>query len=196
MTRHDDLDALGPAFRWSEARDAGITQPRLQRLLEQGKIERLEHGLYIRTGAADHLDLDLLEAAAASELATLCLSTALARHDLIDEIPSKLHLALPRGTHRPSTSPALQWHLFAADTFALGRETLDIDPSTSIGIYSAERSIIDAYRLRHLHGIEMAREALRNWLRRRGSSPAELLELADAFPTARAQLRDDLQVLL
>ncbi|QBI20745.1 hypothetical protein ER308_15025 [Egibacter rhizosphaerae] len=60
----------------------------------------------------------------------------------------------------------------------------------------SERSIVDLYRLRHLEGLELAREALRAWLRRPGAQPAALLELAGAFPAAGGQLRADLEVLL
>jgi len=44
----------------------------------------------------------------------------------------------------------------------------------AIGLYSAERSIIDASRLRHQDGPDLAYEALRGWLRRRDASPAAL----------------------
>lgn len=190
-----DLAALGPIFRWVDARDAGITQPRLHRLLDAGAIERVEHGLYARTDTTP-MDLDLVEAASATTTATLCLVTALAHHDLVDEIPSKVHLAVPRGHHVPQTSRGLRWHRFARETFEVGRETLDVGAGLTIGLYSPERSIVDAYRLRHIHGVEQAREALRNWLGRRGSSPSSLLTVAERFPKATAGLRSDLKVLL
>jgi hypothetical protein len=42
----------------------------------------------------------------------------------------------------------------------------------------AKRSIIDAARLRHREGPELAYGALRRWLRQPGPSPAELLAMA------------------
>jgi hypothetical protein len=53
-----------------------------------------------------------------------------------------------------------------------------------------------AYRLRHLEGHEMAREALRVWIQRDGSQPSTLLQIAERFPKARTSLRNDLEVLL
>ena len=41
-----------------------------------------------------------------------------------------------------------------------------VDDGLALGVYSAERSIIDAFRLRHQEGEELAIEALRRWLRR------------------------------
>jgi hypothetical protein len=47
-----------------------------------------------------------------------------------------------------------------------------------------------------LEGDEIGREALKVWLRRRGSTPAALLQVARPFPKAYGRLLDDLRVLL
>lgn len=65
-----------------------------------------------------------------------------------------------------------------------------------IGIYSAERSIIDAVRLRHHQGSDIAWEALRRWLGKPRRSPAKLIELARQLPRAEPALRQALEVLL
>src|SRR6185312_16357375 len=98
--------------------------------------------------------------------ATLCLRSALVRHDLIDDIPAAIDIALPRNSEAAHTRAPISWHWFDARTFDIGRELLDLDEATSIGQYSAERSIIDAFRLRHLEGPELGNQALRRWLRR------------------------------
>jgi hypothetical protein len=64
-----------------------------------------------------------------------------------------------------------------------------------IGIYTAERSIIDAFRLRHLDGADLANEALKRWLRR-GGQPSDLLRIAKAFPRALTPLRQTMEILL
>ena len=73
---------------------------------------------------------------------------------------------------------------------------MKLDADTSIGIYSAERSIVDAFRLRGLVGPELGREALRAWLRRRGAQPAALLAIARSFANAERSLREALELLL
>ncbi len=128
--------------------------------------------------------------------ATVCLGSALARYGLCDVIPAATDVALPRGARRPAVAAAVAWHTFAAGTFAVGRDSLDLDGATSIGLYSAERSIIDAFRTRGTEGHELAHEALRRWLRRPGSHPAQLLSMAGAFPRVSTPLRAALEVLL
>ncbi len=192
---NDLLDKLGPVFRWAEANAVGITQPRLYRLIEAGRIERIGHGLYLRADAPP-IDLDLVEVATVSPQATLCLTSALAHHGLIDDIPSKIHLALPANVHRPTLAAAVAWHQFATETFEIGRSEIEVSPGFTIGLYGAARSIIDAYRLRHFVGVETAREALRAWLRGTGNQPSALLTMAAKFPKAAPQIRSDLEVLL
>jgi len=92
--------------------------------------------------------------------------------------------------------PPIAWHRFAPETFTLGRVEHPLDEGGSIGLYSAERTIIDLFRLRHEWGRDMAVEALKRWLRGRGHSPSLLLDLARAFPDAWPAIRETLEILL
>ena len=78
----------------------------------------------------------------------------------------------------------------------MGREELTVYGELMIGIYSPARSIVDAFRLRHLYGEDQAIEAVRRWLGERGNHPSELLDVAIHFPTTEPSLRRVLQVLL
>lgn len=189
------LQGLPATFSYSQALEAGLSRRRLYRLRDEGVIEPIGRGLY-RRHDAEMADLDLIEVGRRAPSATLCLTTALARHGLTDEIPSRIDVALPRGRHRPITSASVDWHWFDRDTFEVGRTELTIDPESSIGLYGPERSIIDAVRLRHQEGPELAYTALRRWLRRRGASPARLLAMARRFPNAERPLREALEILL
>lgn len=195
MTSRLDQEALGrlPAtFRYSDAR-ALMNERRFRDLLTQRLIIRLGRGLYRRADAAG--DEDLIEVAAHRPRATLCLRTALARHDLIDDIPAELDIALPRGTRTPTTRAPVAWHHFDLDTFEIGRDILKLDESTSIGVYGPERSIIDAFRFREAQGPELGNEALRRWLRN-GGQPSTLMQMATPFRKGTPALRNALEVLL
>ncbi len=186
---------LPELFSYTDARRHGLSDRQLRNLSEQGAIERIGRGLF-STMTLD-ADPDLIEVAFRSERATMCLTSALARHDLTDEIPAAIDLALPRGTRAPATSAPITWHKFDPKTFDLGREPLDVGAGYRIGLYSAERSICDAFRIRHLEGSEQAVEALKRWLRRPGSQPSQLLALAAKMgPKAAEPIRSALQILL
>lgn len=182
-------------FRQTEAARAGINSRDLYRLRDAGAVEQISRGLYRRTDTPA-VDLDLLEIALRSRTATICLTSALAHHGLVDAVPSRTDIAIPRGTRAPVTIAAVRWHRFDSASFDLGRAELPVEGAeTTIGIYSAERSIVDAYRLRGIEGYEIATEALRNWLRRRDSNPSSLVVIAEGLPRASSPLRQALEFL-
>jgi hypothetical protein len=185
------LTILPDHFRYSEAR-AHINERRLRELRAAGLIIQTGRGMY-RKATAGHDDL--IEVAAKAPRATLCLLSALARHDLVDDIPSSIDIALPRHTWPPATRAPVTWHQFDPRTFDTGRATLRLDGDREVGIYIPERCIIDAYRLRHLEGPEMANQALRRWLRQ-GGQPSTLLRVAKEFPNARPPIHRALEILL
>jgi predicted transcriptional regulator of viral defense system len=168
------LRRLPTTFRYSHARRL-VTERQFRDLLAHGLLVRVARGVYRKT-AADQSH-ELIEVALARPRATLCLQSALAYHGLLDENPDRHTLALPRGTRPLDTTVPVAWHQFDRDTFELGRTTIRLDATTRIGIYSPERTIIDAYRLREHEGVGLGQAALRAWLRR-GGATQPLLGLA------------------
>lgn len=160
----------------------------------QGRWDRIGRGVYLPADAPP-LDWDRLEAATRRPEATICLLSALAHYDLTDAIPDALNVAIPRGTRAPVTEGAIRWHRFDVATFDLGRDEVLIPGSSQhIGLYSAERTIVDCFRLRSSVGYEVARDATKEWLRR-GGKPAELMAFATQLPRARGPLLQVLEVL-
>jgi predicted transcriptional regulator of viral defense system len=189
------LRTLDPVFSYARARRAGLSKRAIYRLRDQGLIEPVGRGIYRRADAPP-ADLDLLEIVARAPRATLCLPTALARHGLCDLLPAAVDVALPRGARAPVVGVPVAWHRFAPETFDIGRDTVPVDGQALIGLYSPTRCIIDAFRLRDREGTDLAHEALRRWLRRRGCAPADLMRMADHFPRTKPALRHALDVLL
>lgn len=96
----------------------------------------------------------------------------------------------------PNWTVVAQWHSFDPETFDIGRHVVEVDTGVFIGCYNAERSIIDAFHTRGLTGTDVAVEALIRWLRRPGSQPGQLADMATSWPRALAPLRRALEVLL
>lgn len=186
---------LPSVFSYTKARAAGISSDRLHSYRAQGIVEQIGRGLY-RWADSLEADQNLLELAHRAKRATLCLATALARHGLTDIIPAQIDVAIPRGNRVPRLHSPVNVHVFARKTFDLGRTEFDIGGKVFIGIYTPERSIVDVIRLRHREGSEIAWEALRRWLRRKGSKPAALVEMAKHFHGAEAAVRRALEVAL
>ena len=187
--------SLPSAFTYTEARAAGLSAERLYAYRDQGLIDQIGRGLY-RWADAPEIDQDLLEVAHRVPRGTLCLVTALARHGLTDIIPPRIDVAIPRGSRIPALRQTIDVHVFARKTFDVGREELAVGDKLSVGIYSLERTLVDVIRLRHREGPDVAWEALRRWIARKGSKPAALLAMAKHFHGAERAVRDALQVVL
>lgn len=188
-----DLLTRQVPFRAAEAREAGVSARELRSWAEAGRVLTLGRGLYLPSGAG--VDPDLAEITARAPRATLCLTTALAHHGLVDTIPSAYDLAQPRDSYRPRTVAAVAWHEFDAGTFDIGRGTETIR-GVVVPIYSPERSIVDAFRLRGYEGYETGTRALKAWLMGTGNDPAALISLARRLPRAYEPLARTLEALL
>jgi hypothetical protein len=167
----------------------------LSALLAEGRLEQLGRGLYQRTDIAG-ADPDLAAAALRAPLATLCLRSALARHGLSDDIPAAHDLALPAGMRPPTLDAHIRWHRFDAATFQIGRETLELGDGLEIGMYNAQRCVIDAIRLSRSEGQLLGNEALKRWLATPGAQPGQLMRMAEQFPRTAGPLRRALEILL
>lgn len=187
---------LAPAFTLEDAREAGLSKDQVYSLLDREEIERVGRGVYVRPDVIPPVFTALAAATTLREDATLCLTSALVQHDLSDAIPFASDIALPRGTHQPAGLSNVSWHSFDPKTFQIGREHVDAGQGAKVAIYSAERTIVDCFRLMHQEGSDVAHEALRRWLRRRGNAPAGLLKVARSFPKALPRIRQALEVLL
>jgi hypothetical protein len=208
---------LPGAFRFSQVASFGVSESKLRRWLDQGLVERVGRGAYQRVDVA-MMDPDRLEVALRAPKATICLISGLVEHDLLDDNPPVLDLALPRGVWHPSLASPVRWHSFAVETFELDRMVIalaadhleeghrdqaartkasgdDASSGVALGLYGPRRCIIDAFRLRHEVGPEVGVEALKRWLRGAGN-PRDLLQLAVAFPASLPSLTAALRVLL
>ncbi|WP_433219448.1 type IV toxin-antitoxin system AbiEi family antitoxin domain-containing protein [Microtetraspora malaysiensis] len=190
------LDRLGPTFTAARAREGGIGSNALARLRESGLIWELSRGVYRKSDAPLTMHVDLLAACTRVPHGVLCLETALTVHDLTDELPGEVNLAVPRGGPLPRiTYPPVRVHRFAGATFEEGLEIREVAPGEHVRIYSPARSVVDCMRLRHRVGDEVALRALRFSLRRRGTTSGELLRFARVLDV-EGPVKQAIQVML
>lgn len=192
-----DAALLPDMLGYKDLAGAGLTRRQFERFLEAEEYERIAPGQFLRAGATDDTTAAWMAIVSKRPHATLCLLTALSIHDLTDEIPTRSNIAIPRGT-KPLTiwSAPITWHHFDAATFDIGRTEYALPSGRTIGLYSAERTIIDLFRLSHEWGSDLPIDALKRWLRVKGNSPSRLLTIAKRFPKGRPALQNALEILL
>jgi predicted transcriptional regulator of viral defense system len=183
-------------FRVSDAVEAGVSRSTLHRMRERGELAAAGRGVLQLPDAGMGMLSSLAVVAARAPEGTICLNSALAYWDLTDETPAQVHLAVPRGAHRPVIEqPPTRVHVFNAANFNLERQQVRTDADEPFWIYSAERSIIDAVRMSRWVGRDVALHALGQHLNRPNANPAHLAELARQLGGS-ARLRPALEALL
>lgn len=183
---NERLSGLSATFTTREAEAAGVWRRDLYRLRDAGILHELSRGVYRKADAPQTEYLDLLAVTRRAPTAVVCLVTALSVHELTDEIPGAVQIAVPRTAHRPHiTYPPTEVSEFDPATFDLGRTEFDIGGGETVRIYDAARSVVDVMRLRHRIGEPVALNALRRYLQRRDAVPARLVELARALDVER-----------
>ncbi len=190
------LDELPATFTLPEVIAAGGSRRAVYSWRDSGKVVQISRGVYRKADAAETTYLDVLAAARRAPRGVVCLVSALALHDLTDEVPPAVQLAVPRGVNPPRIAyPPTEMHRFDPATFDIGKQPFEVAPGELVNVYSPERAVADAMRMRHLVGEGVALAALRTYLAEKRGQPAELMSVAGRLGRASA-LTDAMRVIL
>jgi predicted transcriptional regulator of viral defense system len=172
--------------RLSELTDAGITAATVSRMKEKGLLLRLARGLYQLPGVSLDVNHSLAEAAKLVPKGVVCLVTALAFHELTDNIPSRIWMAIGPKDRRPSANqPPIQFVRFRDKMLQSGVEEHRIE-GVRVRIYNPAKTVVDLFRYRRQAGkryqkspgLNLALEGLREVLRQRKATPSEIARYA------------------
>ena len=168
----------GGTLRTRDLVALGVHTDALYALRDSGRIIGLGRGLYrlAEAGEAEHPDLALIAARAPN--AAVCLISALSYHGITTQIPSSIHVAVPRGSyHGIKLSMPVTVYRFDRKTFNEGLEAHRIG-GMPLKIYSAARTVVDCFKFRNKLGLDVALEALRLARQRKRVQNRELLHYA------------------
>lgn len=171
-------------MRMQEAIAAGIHRGILYAMLEEGQIERLSRGLYRISDLPALGRPDFTTVAYKAPYAIICLISALHFHEITNEVPHEVQIAIARKATPPRIDyPPTRVFMFSGEAFQSGIETHIID-GKPIRIYSAAKTVSDCFKYRNKIGLDVAIEALRMYLR---SSKANIAELLASAKVCRVQ---------
>jgi len=180
-----DFDTALQAFRGKggtlRTRDLialGVHTDTLYALRTSGRIVELGRGLYRLADADEAEHPDLAVVAARAPNASVCLISALSYHEITTQIPSTIHLAVPRGNyHALKLSMPVTVYRFDSKTFNEGLETHRVGDKP-LKIYGVARTVVDCFKFRNKLGMDVAIEALRLARQRKRTQNRDLLRYA------------------
>jgi len=172
--------------RGSELLKAGVTATTVSRMQASGQIVQLGRGLYQLPDAPLDINNALAQAAKRVPKGIICLTSALAFHELTDTIPSRVWMAIGPKDWRPRVaSPVIQFVRFGAKVLDKGVKAHVIE-GVPVRIYNPAKTVVDLFRYRQSAGkryqkspgLNLAIEGLREALRLRKATPSEIARYA------------------
>ena len=190
-----DIFATHPVLRTSELLQRGIHPRTLYKLRDQGFLQQLARGLYMLEEREPLCYPDFVIVTRKIPQAVICLTSALAHHDLTTQSPHRVNIALPAFYREPKLAyPPLEIFRFSEQSYGAGVEYQILD-GVEIPIYSAEKSIIDTFKFRNRIGFDVAMESLKLYLARPQRNIGMLLQYAEVCRVERI-IRPYLEALL
>ncbi len=164
--------------RLSEFQQLGVTAAAISRLERDGAIVRLARGLYQLPDAIIEAQHTLAEAAKLIPKGIVCLTSALAYHELTDQIPPYVWMAIGPKDWRPRVKyPPLHFARFPPNQLNRGVEEHRVE-KVPVRVFNIAKTISDLFRYRQTVGINVALEGLREALRQQKATPAEIAKHA------------------
>ena len=164
--------------RLAEFRAKGVTAATISRLERAGAVVRLGRGVYQLPDAAVDAHHVLAEASKRVPKGVICLVSALAFHDLTDQVPARVWMAIGPKAWRPRIEyPAIRFVRFPKERLGKGAEFHVID-GVKVPIFGVAKTVADVFRYRRVLGTTLAIEGLREALRKKKATPAEISKQA------------------
>ena len=165
----------------------------LQKMMAQGKIERINRGVY---ALVDTIDDELYVMQTKYTKLIYSHETALYFHNLSDRTPSEYSATVPSG-YKVVGDVANRFKIYyiKKELHELGVETIINTYGNPIRIYNIERTICDLIRSRNRFDVEIFHDALKRFAKIKAVDYSTLMAYARKLRIA-AVLKNYLEVLL
>lgn len=166
MTANKALELFrshGGVMRSCDALTAGIHRVTLSRLRDSGKIKPLARGVYCLADLPPLSQPDLIAVSRKVPRAVICLTSALAFHELTSEVPHVVDCAMPRGSEPPRVDyPPLRIYWFTPAAYSEGIAVHMVD-GIPVRVYNPEKTLADCFKHRNKLGMDTVLDALRRY---------------------------------
>ena len=181
MGRLNDIQALLRQHGTLSAellRKHGIHRNWIVQLVNQGELVRVARGIYAAANG-EHVGPHHSFAVAAKRVpaGVICLLSALRFHDIGTQLPAEVWMGLRRSSRIPA-DPTIHAIHYNQASFVAGIEQHRIE-GTEVRIYSPAKTVADCFKYRNQIGLEAAIEALRETIRSRKATVAEVHSFAE-----------------
>lgn len=173
------------AVRPKDLTDRGWPRIYLNRLIAEGRVQKVSRGIYASIDAPATESHTLVEAAIRVSDGVVCLLSALQFHGLTTEMPIEVWMAIEQDTSRGKPGyPPIRLVRFSGKGFKAGVLRYNIE-KVEVKIYSPEKTIADCWSFRNTIGLDVCIESLKNYMSSKEASLDELWKFAKLRRVAR-----------
>lgn len=157
----------------------GIHPRDIKSILDKGIVIKVKNGLYRLSDTPVISNQSFIDLACAVPEGVICLLSALSYYEMTTFNPSIISMAIHRKSWRPKIEyPPVEFYYFSKKQFEAGIDKINIR-GYKVSIYCREKTICDCFRYRNKLGIDIAKEGLSEYLRRKDRNLERLLKYAE-----------------
>lgn len=165
-------------LRASTAVELGIPRHMLYEMVKSGELVREAQGIYRLSETKPLGNPDLVQISLRVPRAVICLISALYFHELTTQIPHSVYFALPRDVKTPKIQyPPISVFHFSEAPYRAGIIEHQLD-GVKVNIYDREKTVADCFKFRQKVGMDVALEALKDYIRQPKINVSQLLKYA------------------
>jgi len=168
----------GGVLRFTDILKAGFHPDSLSAIEKAGKVEKIARGLYRVVDYKLESHPDLVIASLQAPKGAICLISALSFHEVTNEIPGYVDIAISQGTHANRIKyPPVMFYRFAPKAWKAGLQEYEIE-GYKIKIYNLAKTIVDCFKFRNRIGMSIARDALKVGITEKKVESKEIMKYA------------------
>ncbi|KXB06709.1 hypothetical protein AKJ54_01175 [candidate division MSBL1 archaeon SCGC-AAA382K21] len=164
-------------IRPKDLQEEGLPKKYIYRLYDQGKLEKIDRGLYKLAGKSFSENEMMLSVARKSPDAAFCLLTALRFYEMTTQNPHQIWVAIHHKDKEPSINVPLKVVRMTGKSLKGGIEKREVD-NVPIRVFNPAKTVADCFKFRNKIGLEVALEALREYKSKDMGTMSELWEFA------------------
>jgi len=168
----------GGILRASKVKKFGIDLHTIADMVGVGLLVKEARGIYRLSNLPPLSNPDLVQITLRIPQSVICLISALSFHQLTSQTPYKIYIAILQNTTKPYIEyPPIDVVKLSGDVYSAGIQEYLLD-GVIVRIYNKEKTIADCFKFRNKIGLDIAIEALKQYLHEDGRDVEKLLNYA------------------
>ncbi len=179
-------------IRAKELKRFGLSYYNIRELIHAGRLEKVNRGVYRLT---DRQYDEKTEVSRLIPSGVFCLFTACLHYELSTFVSSELHVAIPKSAkYILPAYPPVKLYYWDTKSYQTGIATVQTSGVT-VRMYDLEKTVCDIMRLRNKVGLDIAKEVMKNYVKRKDRDLVKLLKYARVL-RVETTIKTYLEILL